>query len=109
MANRFSIVRKDGTVQRLPTGKTIGHVGLEGGDGFLVEVGGGGGFWPPTERDPKRVLADVRSGYVSVEAARRDYGVVIRAEGRKFEIDLAATRELRGKLDTVHSHASHHF
>jgi N-methylhydantoinase B len=108
MANRFSIVRKDGTVQRLPTGKTTGHVALDSGDGFLVEVGGGGGFWPPMERDPQRVLADVRSGYVSMEAARRDYSVVIRAEGRKFEIDLAATRELRGKLDTVHSHASHH-
>ena len=80
MANRFSIVRKDGSVQRLPTGKTAGHVALEAGDGFLVEVGGGGGFWNPLERDPERVLDDVRSGYVSLEAARRDYGVVIRAE-----------------------------
>ena len=95
MANRFSIVRKDGTVQRLPTGKTTGHVALDSGDGFLVEVGGGGGFWPPMERDPQRVLADVRSGYVSMEAARRDYSVVIRAEGRKFEIDLAATEQIR--------------
>jgi N-methylhydantoinase B len=97
MANRFSIMRKDGTVQRLPTGKTAGHVTLDSGDGFLIEVGGGGGFWPPMERDPERVLADVRSGYVSLEAARRDYGVVIRAEGRKFEIDLALTKELRCK------------
>ena len=95
MANRFSIVRKDGTVQRLPTGKTAGHVGLDSGDGFLVEVGGGGGFWPPMQRDHKRVLADVRSGYVSLEAAQRDYGVVIRAEGRKFEIDLTATKQIR--------------
>ena len=28
-------------------------------------------------RCPERVLADVRAGYVSLEAARRDYGVVI--------------------------------
>jgi N-methylhydantoinase B len=69
---------------------------LESGDGFLVEVGGGGGFWNPLEREPERVLADVRSGYVSPEAARRDYGVVIRTEGRKVEVDPAATRELRG-------------
>ena len=47
------------------------------------------------ERDPERVLADVRSGYVSLEAARRDYGVVIRQSGRKFELDVAATQELR--------------
>ena len=95
MANRFSIVRKDGLVQRLPTGKTAGHVALETGDGFLIEVGGGGGFWNPLERDPARVLDDVRSGYVSLEAARRDYGVAIRQNGRKFELDIEGTREVR--------------
>jgi N-methylhydantoinase B len=95
MPNRFSILRKDGSVQRLPTGKTVEHVALDVGDGFLVEVGGGGGFWNPLERDPERVLADVRSGYVSLEAAQRDYGVVIHQDGRKFELDLVATRELR--------------
>ena len=95
MANRFSIVRKDGLVQRLPTGKTAGHVALETGDGFLIEVGGGGGFWHPLERDPARVLDDVRSGYVSLEAARRDYGVSIRQNGRKFELDVEGTREVR--------------
>ena len=46
--------------------KLAGHVTLEAGDGFLVEVGGGGGFWNPLERDPQKVLADVRSGYVSL-------------------------------------------
>jgi N-methylhydantoinase B len=95
MANRFSVVRKDGSVMRLPTGKTVGHVALEVGDGFLVEVGGGGGFWNPFERDPERVLADVRSGYVSLDAARRDYAVIVRQSGRKFELDVAATQQLR--------------
>jgi N-methylhydantoinase B len=95
LANRFSVVRKDGSVQKLPTGKTVGHVSLETGDGFLVEVGGGGGFWDPVERDPERVLADVRSGYVSLEAARRDYAVVIRQYGRCFELDVEATKGQR--------------
>jgi N-methylhydantoinase B len=95
LANRFSILRKDGSVERLPTGKTAGHVSLEAGDGFLVEVGGGGGFWDSFDRDPERVLADVRSGYVSPEAARREYGVVIQQDGRKFELDFSATKELR--------------
>jgi N-methylhydantoinase B len=94
-ANRFSIVGKDGSMQRLPTGKTIGHVTLDVDDGFLVEVGGGGGFWPPLERDPEHVLADVRSGYVSLESARRDYGVVIHQNERSFVLDLAATIRLR--------------
>jgi N-methylhydantoinase B len=95
LANRFSIVRKDGSIQKLPTGKTIGHVTLGVGDGFLVEVGGGGGFWPPLERDPERVLADVQSGYVSLEGAQRDYGVVIHRNGRKFALDVEATNRLR--------------
>ena len=95
MANRFSIVRKDGSLQRLSTGKTAGHVALEVGEGFLIEVGGGGGFWNPLERDPARVLDDVHSGYVSLEAARREYGVAIRQNGRKFELDVAATQQLR--------------
>ncbi len=98
LPNRFSIVRKDGSMQKLPTGKTIGHVTLEAGDGFVVEVGGGGGFWPPLERDPERVLADVRAGYVSLESARCDYGVVIQQQGRRFELDTKATAELRRSL-----------
>ncbi len=95
LANRFSVMRKDGSMERLPTGKTSGHIPLDAGDGFLVEVGGGGGFWNAFERAPERVLADVRSGYVSLEAARRDYAVVIRQQGRRFELDLEATTELR--------------
>jgi N-methylhydantoinase B len=95
LANRFSIVREDSSLQRFPTGKTIGHITLDVGDGFLVEVGGGGGFWNPLQRDSERVLADVRSGYVSLEAARRDYGVVVHQSGRRFVIDVQATEELR--------------
>jgi N-methylhydantoinase B len=47
--------------------------------GSVVELltGGGGGFGNPLERDPERVRADVRDGYVSIEAAQRDYGVVL--------------------------------
>jgi N-methylhydantoinase B len=42
-----------------------------------LRTGGGGGFGDPMQRDPERVRADVRDGYVSVEAAVRDYGVVL--------------------------------
>jgi N-methylhydantoinase B len=98
LANRFSIVRKDGTLERLATGKTASHVSLDVGDGFLVEVGGGGGFGNPWERDPERVLADVRSGYVSLAAARDDYAVVVHRNGRKFGLDVDATRQLRNRF-----------
>jgi N-methylhydantoinase B/oxoprolinase/acetone carboxylase alpha subunit len=34
----------------------------------------------PLDRDPKLVLGDVLDGYVSIEGAREDYGVVVRLE-----------------------------
>jgi len=43
------------------------------------------------------VLADVRSGYVSLESARRDYGVIIYQQGRRFELDMEATKALRDR------------
>ena len=97
LANRISISRHGGTVEKFPTGK-IKPTEIDAGDSFLIETAGGGGFWSPLERDPERVLADVRAGYVSLEAARRDYGVVIQRRGRRFDLDLAATAELRRQM-----------
>ena len=94
----------------LPNEVNLGNtdvVALDPGDIIYVTSGGGGGWGDPWERAPQAVLDDVRQGKVSVETAARDYGVVIRADGRKFEIDVAATRELRDMLAGVHSHASH--
>ncbi len=44
---------------------------------MTLELPGGGGYGPPWERDPARVLEDVGNGYVSLERARTDYGVAI--------------------------------
>jgi N-methylhydantoinase B len=35
---------------------------------------GGGGYGEPSKRDPALVARDVKNGYVSPEAARKDYG-----------------------------------
>ncbi|HUN39246.1 MAG TPA: hydantoinase B/oxoprolinase family protein [Acetobacteraceae bacterium] len=45
------------------------------GDRLVVEMPGGGGMGPARERDPEAVRRDVRLGYLSREAALRDYGV----------------------------------
>jgi N-methylhydantoinase B len=42
---------------------------------------GGGGYGDPFKRPIAMVLHDVVNGYVSLEAAERDYGVVVRYEG----------------------------
>jgi N-methylhydantoinase B len=81
-------------VERFASGK-VNPLRLDVGDSYVTKTGGGGGFWSPLERDAQRVLADVRSGYVSIEAARRDYGVVIHQTGRRFVLDAEATQQLR--------------
>lgn len=55
---------------------------------------GGGGFGNPFERDPLKVVEDVRNGLVSIEGARLDYGVVI-ADADTLTIDEAATAAAR--------------
>jgi N-methylhydantoinase B len=94
LANQIFITHKDGAIEKFATGK-IKPTEIDNGDSFTVETGGGGGFWSPLERPAERVLADVRSGYVSLEAARSDYGVIIRQAGRRHELDTTATNELR--------------
>jgi N-methylhydantoinase B len=81
---------KDGA-KRLPT--RYPDYPLKEGDVFRLDTPGGGGFGDPLTRDPQHVLADVLSGYVSAEAAERDYGVVLDKIGRA--VDEAATEKRR--------------
>lgn len=69
-----------------------------------LNLPGGGGYGDPLTRDPERVLADVVNGYVSIEAAAREYGVVIRFTGEpdqlvrmpaQYVLDWAATKAVR--------------
>jgi N-methylhydantoinase B len=44
------------------------------GERLVIEMPGGGGMGPAAERDPDSVRRDLRLGYLSPEAADRDYG-----------------------------------
>ena len=55
---------------------------MAAGDGFINLSAGGGGFGDPLDRDPSSIVSDVVEGYVSREAAKRVYGVVVRKDGR---------------------------
>ncbi|MCY4527082.1 MAG: hydantoinase B/oxoprolinase family protein, partial [Anaerolineaceae bacterium] len=69
------------------------HYPVDAEDVLQNNSGGGGGWGNPFERDPQRVLEDVINDFVSLEAARRDYGVVIDADSRS--VDEQATAVLR--------------
>ena len=69
---------------------------------IAYQYGGGAGFGSALLRDPEAVREDVLDEYVSVEAARERYGVVLSgcAEDCDVEIDWDATHALRETLAT---------
>jgi N-methylhydantoinase B len=90
----YSVVQPD-SGDEFEVLKTSG-MQLEAGYRVMAIAGGGGGYGDPLERDIAKVRRDVVNGYVSVEQARCDYGVVI--DPRSFEVDAAATERLRSGL-----------
>ena len=82
--------------KRLPT--RYADYPLRAGDIFRLDTPGGGGHGDPLARDAERVLADVREGLVSSEAAERDYGVVLEPAARSWVIDRTATQARRAQL-----------
>src|SRR5207244_2213110 len=79
-------------------GAIFSNVAVGEGDFFTRGSAGGGGYGDPLERDPERVCADVADEYVTLERARRDYGVVLReldADLGEYEIDWEETSRER--------------
>lgn len=84
------------TLMAKSNGATLGE-----GDVFELRVGGGGGYGDPIERTPQLVVDDVRSGWVSPEAAEKIYGVVLSTDGT---LDDQATACRRDALRDERSH-----
>ena len=82
------VLVRDGRETRLGSKSTVE---LVPGDVVSVRTCGGGGYGPPEDREPERVLRDVHEGKVSVERARDVYRVAV-VDSR---LDEAATEVLR--------------
>ena len=63
------------------------------GDVIRFDSAGGGGYGNPLQRDVQAVEADVLNGYVSIEKALEDYGVVI--DPATLRVDAAETDKIR--------------
>ena len=74
-------------------GNSYGLTQLVPGDVVTIDAPGGGGYGAALTRDPEAVADDVREGYVSVESARENYGVVV--DAGTFRVDMEATMKLR--------------
>jgi N-methylhydantoinase B len=90
-----------GTAGQRELGLATSGEPLQEGDVVEIRSGGGGGYGNPLDREPWRVVRDVKLGLVSVDAARDIYGVVVesvdplRAEWRA---DEEATERQRSEL-----------
>ena len=78
------VLNPAGEARRLCSKTTVE---LERGDVVSYRTCGGGGYGAPFERDPARVLRDVREGKVSLARAREVYGVVVDASAWRVDVD----------------------
>ena len=79
--------------ERIPKSKEIIR-DIPPGTVFNQKAGGGGGYGEPRRRPAEKVVEEVVNGYISIEAARRDYGVAVFPD--TFELDEQETARLRG-------------
>ncbi|MCL6562410.1 MAG: hydantoinase B/oxoprolinase family protein [Firmicutes bacterium] len=94
LPNRLSRIDREGREHFFANGKA-NSVPLEAGEAYAIYAGGGGGFGDPQERPVEAVLHDVVEGYVSPEAARREYGVAVRPSEEGWAVDWEETARLR--------------
>jgi N-methylhydantoinase B len=94
------LLRRDGVIDDDVPNAKVFRAKVKAGDAYVLRSGGGGGFGSPLERPAESVQHDVRQGYVSVEAARDYYGVML--DPGTLAVDGAATARLRAQLVEVH-------
>ncbi|RJP14564.1 MAG: hydantoinase B/oxoprolinase family protein [Candidatus Abyssobacteria bacterium SURF_5] len=100
-----SIILREGSPAEIEIEATAFEEPLSAGHMVTAKLGGGGGWGDPLTRPPQAVLDDVLDEYVSLEAARRDYGVAI--DERQMRIDLEETGRLRQQLAKERAEKQH--
>jgi len=88
---------RDGSLTALPA---CYGVALEAGEFVVSHSACGGGYGPPFELDPGRVLHDLREGWITAVCARSVYGVVTTGDAADdtLAVDAAATQSLRSQM-----------
>lgn len=73
--NEFDILKADGSIAG-PYGKYARYP-LNKGDAIRMSTATGGGYGNPFNRPVGKVVMDVKNGFVTIEQAEDDYGVII--------------------------------
>ena len=98
MGNSVALRRDGAWREDFPNAKVF-TARLGPGEAFALRSGGGGGFGSPLERPVDAVAHDVRQGYVTPEAAFRDYGVV--CDAATLSVDVEASEKIRAAKATL--------
>jgi N-methylhydantoinase B len=92
--NKFSYEQDDGYHKPPMASKMVG-IKIKKGQHLHLETPGGGGYGNSNDRDPEAVMRDVGLGYVTLEGAKRDYGVILNENGT---VDQTQTNKLRASI-----------
>jgi len=90
-------ITEDGDRTELPVS---GYETIERGEHLYSRSSGGGGYRNPIDRNPARVKADVKEGFITIERARDKYGVVLRKTDEGLELNENKTEQLRNDRQT---------
>jgi len=99
-----ALIVNPGTEKEQNVGMYATGINLNKGDHIWYSQSGGGAIGDPRERDPELVLKDVMDGWLTLDAAKKFYGVVIEEideEALDYRIDYKATEALREELKNV--------
>jgi N-methylhydantoinase B len=91
--NKMKFIYPNGQIY-YPKSKEI-IKGIPPGAIFHEIAGGGGGYGDPLQRPVEKVLKDIRNGFISVDKAKEDYGVVV--DPLTYRVNEEETRRLRGQ------------
>lgn len=89
---RISLTGDSGRPKKIPA--VTSSQPFSDGNLLRVETPGGGGWGDPTKREPEAVRMDVIRGFVSREAAKNIYGVVL-GRAPEYRLDDEETGKLR--------------
>jgi N-methylhydantoinase B len=101
------LIARAGGPHAFEVGEKAEYIEHAAGEWYEYHYGGGGGWGDPLGRPAEKVLEDVLDEYVSVEGARRDYGVVLTGslDDLTLAVDGPETERLRRQMRAARGHA----
>ena len=86
---RGILLRNPGRPDEEVLASKVANIVLQAGDSIRIDTPGGGGFGPPSERDPDALAADLRDEIINVDDAERYYGASLTQAALRLHGELS--------------------